>query len=315
MSWYDDNAAALQAANIPESAARDFISRNEGDYSRILSALGPDYARREQSSGGSGGGSGGGLPSASSTPWTRPFSASLGALPADLMQPITERYTSAAMPTDLLDRWDRQFEAPDPSKLLENPVVQARLALGRDAAEKSAMAGGTLFTGGFAKGLNEFGQQVATEEYDNIYNRARGEFLDAFGIFSGDKSRRQSVWNDQDRQGLNAFTTNTGLTLADRGQRANIYGQQWDRDWTNYMGDYGIFKENQTIPFGMSTEVYRLGQGDRQIAQGDRSLDENLRMGAFNRNRLSDLDQFAKYTYQDSSFWDRIFRGIEAGKN
>ena len=344
---------------------------------------GPSGGGSRSSGGGGWGGGGTGLPlpSAAYIPWTRPFASSLGALPPDLMQaiterytptampadlldPITARYTSTTMPADLLDKWDRTFTAPDPSKLLENPVVQARLALGRDAAEKSAMAQGTLYTGGFAKGLNEFGQQVATEEYDDIYNRARGEFLDAFGTFSGDKSRRQGVWNDQNQQGLSAFNTNTGLTLADRaqrgnvwseqnrqglgafaantgltladrGQRAGIYGDQWGRDWTKHLGDYNIAKENQTIPFGMSTDVYRLGQGDwglrqgdwglrqgdvrlgqtdRQIGQQDRALDENFRMGAFNRNRLGYLDQFDLYKYQDSSFWDRLLRGAELGR-
>ena len=129
MSWFDDNQAALQAANIPEAAARDFISRNAGhegqggDYDRIFSALGPDYARREEESGSgqSGDGRSSGLPSANYTPWNRPFNPSLGALPADLMQPITERFTPREMPGDVLDKWSREFTAPDPSKLQENP--------------------------------------------------------------------------------------------------------------------------------------------------------------------------------------------------
>jgi len=248
-------------------------------------------------------------------PWNRPFVPSLGALPADLMQPITERFTPTALPADIMDPWTREFTAPDPSKLQENPVVQARLALGRDAAEKSAAARGTLFTGGFAKGLNEFGQQVATEEYDNIYNRARGEFLDAFGIFSGDRSRRQGVVNDQNVTGLNAFNANTGLTLADKAQRAGIYGDQWNRDFAQQGFDYGVHTDNQTIPFGMATTRYGLGQEDRRIGQADTALSENLRMGSFNRNRLTDLDAFGKYVYQDSSYWDRIFKGLDVGQN
>jgi len=335
MSWFDDNAEALEAANISREDAEDFVRRNtttdesgtvRADYHRVFEALGEeDQPEVRQSSGAAGGGDGVRpvtLQSVPYTPWTRSFVPSLGALPADLMQPITERFTPTAMPTDLLDKWDRQFTAPDPATLQTNPVVQARLALGRDAAEKSAAARGTLFTGGFAKGLNEFGQQVASEEYDNIYNRARGEFLDAFGMFSGDRSRRQGVWTDQNAVGLNAFNANTGLTLADRGQRAGIYGDQWNRDFAKEGFDYSVFRNNQLDPFGMGTDLYRLGQGDwslrqgdRRLSQEDRALDESLRMGSFNRNRLSDIDAFGKYVYTDSSYWDRIFRGLDAGRN
>lgn len=152
--------------------------------------------------------------------------------------------------------WMKDFVAPDPAQLASNPVVQARLQMGTNAFERSAAASGTLRTGGFAQALSNYGQQVATDEYSKIYDRAMGEF----------------------------------------------------------MGAYGIFKENQTIPFGMSTDLYRLGQEDRRIDQSGGYLDLARSGQSFNQDRATRMDDFSMYQYGDSAYYDRLFRAAELGK-
>jgi hypothetical protein len=55
---------------------------------------------------------------------------------------------------------------------LNEPGYQFRLQGGSDALERSAAARGTLRTGGTLKDVLEYGQNFATQEYGNVFNRA-----------------------------------------------------------------------------------------------------------------------------------------------
>jgi hypothetical protein len=55
-----------------------------------------------------------------------------------------------------------------------SPGFQFRLAEGQKALERSAAAKGTLLTGGTAKALTRYGQDFASNEYNNRYNQLYG---------------------------------------------------------------------------------------------------------------------------------------------
>ena len=179
-----------------------------------------------------------------------------GPAPVGEMSSYGSSSSGVNLPKAPYNPWMKDFVAPDPSQMASNPVVQARLAMGSDAFQKSAAASGTLRTGGFAKALSNYGQQVATDEYSKIYDRAMGEF----------------------------------------------------------MGAYGIFKENQTIPFGMSTDIYRLGQADRQLDQAGGYLDLARSGQSFNQDRTTRMDDFGIYAYNSDSYYDRLFKAAELGR-
>lgn len=64
-----------------------------------------------------------------------------------------------------------------------DPGYAARLKLGTDAIERSAAARGGLLSGGTAKALSDYGQNFASQEYQNVYDRAHQNFMDRYGIF------------------------------------------------------------------------------------------------------------------------------------
>ena len=66
----------------------------------------------------------------------------------------------------------QDFTAPTALTEQNDPGYQARLALGTDAIQRSAAAKGNLVTGGTAKALDTYGQDYASNEYGNVYNRA-----------------------------------------------------------------------------------------------------------------------------------------------
>lgn len=64
------------------------------------------------------------------------------------------------------------FQAPSADDLLNDPGYQFRFNQGRDALERSAAARGTLNTGGTLKDILGYGQDLASTEYGNLFNRA-----------------------------------------------------------------------------------------------------------------------------------------------
>lgn len=278
-----DKLARIGSEGMKDETRESYIAEIEAKQKRRMDAP-------KSSSGGSSAPSSSGssstsnygvtLPQVPFTPFTQTFTPSLGALPSDLMQT-----TRSFIPDDVASaKWDRSFVAPDPAQMMNDPVVQARLAMGRQAFEASGAATGTLRTGGFAQRLNEFGQQVATDEYDKIYQRAMGEFQGAYGMFQGDLLRRQGVAGQQFAE-----------TMGDKSFRAGVYGDQTARDFGQFGLDYQINRNNQLDPFGMGTALYGLGQENQRIGQSQQALDFNI------------------WNTMDTNYYDRLFRQAELG--
>jgi len=64
------------------------------------------------------------------------------------------------------------FVAPTAAQALQSPGEQAQMTLGEQAMQQSAAAQGNLLTGGTAEALDQFGQNVASTNYQNTYNNS-----------------------------------------------------------------------------------------------------------------------------------------------
>lgn len=145
------------------------------------------------------------------------YQASLGALPA---------YTQGVMPGGNLVR---PFSETD---VKTSPGYGFRLKQGVDAIDRSAASRGRLLSGGTLKGLEDFGQGLASNEYQNAYNRYTGDqatqrnalaSLTGFGptassaIQAGDMSYGGNAAN---------LASNTANAMAGAGAtRASSYGK------------------------------------------------------------------------------------------
>lgn len=109
--------------------------------------------------------------------------------------------------------FDRKF---DPSQLASDPGYQFRMAEGQKALERSAASKGGLMSGGFAKGLTQYGQGFASNEFQNAWQRDQAEKTGQFSRLSG---------------------------IADMGERAagamGQMGQQYANQMSNLYGDVG----------------------------------------------------------------------------
>jgi len=84
---------------------------------------------------------------------------------------------------ELTQPWGKEFAAPTTAQMEAEPGFQFRLAQGQQAIERSAAARGGLLTGGTGKALTRYGQEYASGEYQNVYNRALTEYQQAYNIF------------------------------------------------------------------------------------------------------------------------------------
>jgi hypothetical protein len=118
-----------------------------------------------------------------------------------------------------------RFRAPNPQDIYRDPSYQFRLNEGNRAIEGSQAAKGLLRTGGTLKDLMGYGQDLASQEYGNAYNRA----LQGWGAnFEGEKAQfapQYGAWSTQYGGDLSRWTTNQNAALSKYLQReGNIYG-------------------------------------------------------------------------------------------
>jgi hypothetical protein len=90
----------------------------------------------------------------------------------------------------LMTPYDKKFVAPTDLTMQNDPGYQARLKLGTDAMQRSAAARGGVLTGGTAQALNQFGQDYASNEYDNVYNRALTGYQTDYNAYNNNQTNQ-----------------------------------------------------------------------------------------------------------------------------
>lgn len=91
----------------------------------------------------------------------------------------------------LTQPWTEQFKNPVLSETTD-PGYLARLKLGTEAIQNSAASRGGLLSGNTATALNQFGQDYASNEYGNVYNRAMTNYLTRYNQF---KQNQADIFN------------------------------------------------------------------------------------------------------------------------
>jgi hypothetical protein len=136
----------------------------------------------------------------------------------------------------LLQPYGQSFSAPTGLTEQNDPGYQARLALGTDAIQKSAAARGSVVTGGTAKALDTYGQDYASNEYGNVYNRALNTFNTNYSDYNTNQTNQYNKL-----AGLASAGQQTATNMASQGQAAsnnvtsNLLGtaQQQGQDYQN----------------------------------------------------------------------------------
>lgn len=135
------------------------------------------------------------------------------------------------------------FNAPTGESILQDPSFQFRRDQGRDTIENSAAARGVLNSGGTLQNVLDYGQNFASQEYGNIWNR---DFAN---------------WNQNYSHALDAWNANNAVTDELYQLGVGRSNQAYDRAWTQYQNESDLWFKNQSSPFSKIATLASIGAG------------------------------------------------------
>jgi hypothetical protein len=127
----------------------------------------------------------------------------------------TDLATLQSQLPQLTSGFNEKFQAPTGATEQNDPGYQFRLDQGMKALQNSAAAKGDLLSGNTLAASTQYGQNYASNEYGNVYNRAMGEFQNRFNIDSANKARKFN-----DLAALSGVGQTTATQLGQQGQEA-----------------------------------------------------------------------------------------------
>lgn len=89
-----------------------------------------------------------------------------------------------------LPNWSNTFQAPTGANEQNDPGYQFRLEQGQKALENSAAARGGALSGGTGQALQQYGQDYASNEYGNVYNRALQQYQQNYNIYQNNQANQ-----------------------------------------------------------------------------------------------------------------------------
>jgi hypothetical protein len=142
-----------------------------------------------------------------------------------------------------------QFQAPTEEDMQADPGYKARMNAAMNSAKAAGASSGVLRTGGFVKGLQDRAQDVASQEYGNVYGRKKGEWDTEWNrakdIYGTNQGNTKSAFDTNVRNKLDAYTTRQGawksnadVALQEGNLGWNIASGSWDRNFAKARQGY-----------------------------------------------------------------------------
>lgn len=118
----------------------------------------------------------------------------------------------------------------------QDPGYAFRQAEGMKALERSAAARGGLLSGSAMKGVQRFGQDLASQEYQNAYNRYQSNQTNQFNRFASLAGVGQTANNALAGAGQNYANAMTGISQANAANQGNAILAAGNARASGYLG-------------------------------------------------------------------------------
>lgn len=137
----------------------------------------------------------------------------------------------ASSSSPLMQPWNQTFQAPTAVTEQNDPGYQFRLQQGEKALDMGAAASGNLLTGGTANAEQQYGQNYASNEYSNVYNRALQDYSTNYNTFEANQANQYNrlasmagVGQTTASQINNNISSGTTTAASTMGSAANAIG-------------------------------------------------------------------------------------------
>lgn len=131
--------------------------------------------------------------------------------------------------------FQKDFTSADFQK---DPGYDFRMQQGQQALERSAAARGGLMGGGFAKGLARYGQDYASNEYNNAYNRFNNDRTNRFNRLSSIAGLGQTA-NGLNAQAGQNYANNAGSNMMGAANAQGAAGIASANAWGGALSNLG----------------------------------------------------------------------------
>lgn len=155
------------------------------------------------------------------------------------VNPNATSSTNAATPGgfgSLAQNFGEQWQAPTGVTEVNDPGYQFRINQGLQSVQNSAAARGKLVSGDTAKALNDYAQNSASGEFQNVYNRSLNDYTTRYNAFNQDQNTQFNRFATLSGLGQTAAgqLTNAGLSAANTNANINLTsGAQIGQDLQN----------------------------------------------------------------------------------
>lgn len=122
----------------------------------------------------------------------------------------------------LLTPWTQQFQAPTIEDAEQMPGYKFALQQGEQALQNSAAARGGLLSSGTAKNLNNYAQNAAQTDYQNVYNNSQQQYQEAYNAFQQNQQNTYGRLSGLAGIGQQAVGTAAQSGLGTAGQISNL---------------------------------------------------------------------------------------------
>lgn len=175
------------------------------------------------------------------------------------------RKAGASALTGLQDAdFQRDFTAGDFQK---DPGYDFRMSEGQRALERSAAARGGLQSGGTMKALSRYGQDYASNEYNNAYNRFNADRDRRFNRLSSITSFGQTANSQIGAAGQN-YANTVGSNLTNLGNAQGAAKMAQANAWGNALSGVGKVGMDYAAGRWMDQSLSRMG-GNAAIPSAD----------------------------------------------
>ena len=251
--------------------------------------------------------------------------------------PAVDPYGEFVSPVDAVQF--REFAAPTAQEAQVDPGYQFRVAEGERALQNAAAAKGMLRTGNTWKDLMQYGQNMASSEYDKVYGRRRGEHdlayqqalqanRDIYGRAMGEHQLGIAQNQDAYNRGMQSWQMNrqNELDAYDRALQAHQYNQQAQTGAQQlseasrlglHQADYGVATglwdrnvglAQTTQDYALAREAQRRSAAESAAARARAASDQ-----AYNRARSEYDLGYSQWLTDDDRRWDRNRQQVEWG--
>ncbi len=158
------------------------------------------------------------------------------------------------------EQWNKEFKAPTEAEVQATPGYQFALDQGLKGVDTGAAAKGTLLTSGNQKSRLAFATGLADQTYQGAYQRALGEYQQAYQIFQGNQQNLTNRATAERGAGLNEFNANQNTFFNNQNLQRTAATNANETGLANFLANYNIWNTDNNNVFNRLNTVSGNGQ-------------------------------------------------------